>query len=76
MSTAMIEVVIVIVVALSVAAMIGPLAIVMAAVAIKGLEGSATVVPFRARATEIAASIRPGAGAIVREGARAARTGA
>jgi hypothetical protein len=77
MSAAMIEVVIVIAVALSITTVIAPMtvALVMAAVAIEGLTIDVPIA-FRARATEIAASIGPGAGAIVREGACAARTGA
>jgi hypothetical protein len=74
----MIEVVVVIVVALGVAAMIGPVtvAIVMAAVAIKGLRGSTTVVGPGTRAIEIAARIRSGSWAIAGECTRAARPAA
>jgi hypothetical protein len=71
MATTVVKVVIAIMVALGKSTI--PVAVVMAAVAIKGLGGSATVVAFRSRAIEIAAGIRPGPGAIVRKSARAAR---
>ncbi len=77
MTSAVVEVVPAIMVALSIAAMIGPItvAVVMAAVAIEGLTIDVAIA-FRPRATEIAASIRPGPGAIVRESASAARAAA
>jgi hypothetical protein len=51
-------------------------AVVMTAVAIKGLGGSATVVTLRSSAIEIAAGIRSVHRAVVGESARAARAGA
>jgi hypothetical protein len=76
MATVVVKVVVAIVVALGKAAMIGPIAVAMVAVAIEGLGVATADVTLRPRVIEVSASVGPGTTTVVGESARTARAAA